>query len=184
MRRSVATTRPNAFVAEEGTAVNPQITDLTADTSSKAKVLETKVPDAGEMSIAEADKQSSIFHQLLDELARTNGIVYIEAGKCGHGVRACVPHSIALAGPFRLLRILIHPYDAGHASAAQLAGIIAHEVQHALELLSDLSVTNAAAMFSFYGRAPSADGAFETAAAIVASDRVSREMTDAVRRRQ
>ena len=53
---AIATTRPNAFTAEEtSTVVNPQITDLTVDTSSKAKVLETKVPEAGELSIAEAD---------------------------------------------------------------------------------------------------------------------------------
>jgi len=52
---AIATTRPNAFTAEEGAVVNPQVTDLTADTASKSKVLETKVPEAGEMSIAEAD---------------------------------------------------------------------------------------------------------------------------------
>lgn len=53
---AIATTRPNAFPAEEAaTVVNPQVTDVTADTSSKSKVVETKTPEAGEMSIAEAD---------------------------------------------------------------------------------------------------------------------------------
>ena len=134
-------------------------------------------------SIAEADKHSSIFRQLVDDLARTDGIIYIEAGQCGHSVRACLPHSIAQSGQFRLLRILIDPYDTDHAGVAHLAGTIAHELQHALEILSDLSVTNAAAMFAFYGREPSADGVFETAAAILVSDRVSGEMTDALRLR-
>jgi hypothetical protein len=136
------------------------------------------------LSIAEADKHSPRFHKLLEDIGRTDGIVYVEAGECGHGVRACLPHKIVWAGPRRLLFILIDPYDVAHSAPAHLAGIIAHEVQHALEFLSDANVTNAAAMFMFYKRDASARGTFETAAAVLVSNRVSREVTDALRRRQ
>jgi hypothetical protein len=133
------------------------------------------------LAIAEADKHSPRFHRLLEDLARTDGLVYVEPGQCGHGVRACLPHTIARAGQRRLLFILIDPYDVAHSAPAHLAGIIAHEVQHALEFLSDVKVTNAAAMFMFYKRDASARGTFETAAAVLVSSSVSREMADALR---
>jgi hypothetical protein len=116
------------------------------------------------------------FHELLEDIAHTDGLVYVETGHCGHGVRACVPHSIIRSGPFRLLHILIDPHDVRNGSAAEIAGIIAHELQHALELLFDPTVTNAAGMFAFYHRDPSAHGVFETDAAILTGDRVSREV--------
>ena len=52
---AIATCRPNAFPVEEG-AADPQVVTLAAGSvESKAKVVETKAPEAGEMSIAEAD---------------------------------------------------------------------------------------------------------------------------------
>ena len=127
-------------------------------------------------SIAKADQQSMTFHGLLESIARTDGIVYIETGICGHGVRACVPHSIARSGPFRLLRILIEPPNTKRGDA-HLAGVIAHELEHALEILADPKITDGAAMFRFYNnRQTPAAGAFETAAAIRIGDRVAGEM--------
>jgi len=53
---AIATTRPNAFPAEEAGAVETEVVELALDAGTpKAKVLETKVPEAGELSIAEAD---------------------------------------------------------------------------------------------------------------------------------
>jgi electron transfer flavoprotein alpha subunit len=53
---ALATTRPNAFPAEESAGGVAEIVELAAPAiTSKAKVLETKVPEAGELSIAEAD---------------------------------------------------------------------------------------------------------------------------------
>jgi hypothetical protein len=125
--------------------------------------------------IATADQRSTTFHGLLEDIGRTDGIVYIATGLCGHGVRACMPHSIARSGPFRLLRILIDPKYV-NLDDAHLTGIIGHELQHALEILSDPTITSAAAMFNFYKRTAPASGAFETAAAILVGDRVKGEM--------
>jgi hypothetical protein len=130
--------------------------------------------------IAKADQQSMTFHGLLEGIARTDGIVYIETGLCGHGVRACVPHSIALSGPFRLLRILIDRHDI-KSGDADLAGIIAHELQHALEILANPKITTGAAMFMYYNRKMPTGGAFETMAAIRIGDRVTGEMAVAGR---
>src|SRR5580765_2794811 len=108
--------------------------------------------------IARADQLSMTFHGLLEDIARTDGIVYVATGLCGHGVRACMPHSIARSESFRLLRILIDPKYAT-IDEAHLTGIIGHELQHALEILSDPKITSAAAMFNFYNRATPASGA-------------------------
>jgi electron transfer flavoprotein alpha subunit len=52
---AIATIRPNAFPAEEGSGGTPEIVEVSASTDSKAKLLETKTPEANELSIAEAD---------------------------------------------------------------------------------------------------------------------------------
>jgi len=125
--------------------------------------------------IARADQRSITFHGLLEDMARTDGLVYVETGLCGHGVRACMLHSVTRSGPFRLLRILIDPQSA-NTDDAHLAGIIGHELQHALEVLSNPKITSAAAMFNFYNRTAPASGAFETAAARLVGDRITGEM--------
>ena len=51
-----ATTRPNAFPPEEaGGGAAEVVTISLSDVASKSKLLETKTPEAGELSIAEAD---------------------------------------------------------------------------------------------------------------------------------
>jgi electron transfer flavoprotein alpha subunit len=53
---AIATTRPNAFPAEETGGGAAEVVNVSVDAAeSKTKLLETKVPEAGELSIAEAD---------------------------------------------------------------------------------------------------------------------------------
>ena len=52
---AIATTRPNAFPAEEAGGGAAEVVNVSADAASKVKLVETKVPEAGELSIAEAD---------------------------------------------------------------------------------------------------------------------------------
>ena len=52
---AIATTRPNAFPAEESGGGAAEVVEVSAAAESKAKLLETNVPEAGELSIAEAD---------------------------------------------------------------------------------------------------------------------------------
>ena len=52
---AIATTRPNAFPAEEADGGAAEVVNVTADTTDRVKVVETKVPEAGELTIAEAD---------------------------------------------------------------------------------------------------------------------------------
>jgi electron transfer flavoprotein alpha subunit len=52
---AIATTRPNAFPPEEAGGGAAEVVEISASSEAKAKVVETKVPEAGELSIAEAD---------------------------------------------------------------------------------------------------------------------------------
>ncbi|HEY6843151.1 MAG TPA: electron transfer flavoprotein subunit alpha/FixB family protein [Thermoanaerobaculia bacterium] len=53
---AVATTRPNAFPAEESGGGAAEVVEIAMpQVDAKAKLVETKMPEAGEMSIAEAD---------------------------------------------------------------------------------------------------------------------------------
>jgi electron transfer flavoprotein alpha subunit len=52
---AIATTRPNAFPAEESGGGAAEIVNVSVDAPERVKLVETKLPEAGEMSIAEAD---------------------------------------------------------------------------------------------------------------------------------
>ena len=52
---AIATTRPNAFPAEEAGGGAAEVVEVSVAADAKAKLVETKVPEAGELSIAEAD---------------------------------------------------------------------------------------------------------------------------------
>jgi electron transfer flavoprotein alpha subunit len=52
---AIATTRPNAFPAEEAGGGPAEVANVSSGASERAKVVETKIPEAGELSIAEAD---------------------------------------------------------------------------------------------------------------------------------
>ena len=53
---AIATTRPNAFPAEESGGGAAEVVEIAAPSiDAKAKLIETKAPEAGELTIAEAD---------------------------------------------------------------------------------------------------------------------------------
>ena len=53
---AIATTRPNAFPAEEAAGgAAAEVVNVSAATDNRVRILETKTPEAGEISLAEAD---------------------------------------------------------------------------------------------------------------------------------
>jgi hypothetical protein len=123
--------------------------------------------------IQEATERSATFRRLVETINASDGIVYVNEGDCGHGVRACLAQVIA-AGPNRIIRVQVDTRKADW----DLMGSIGHELRHAVEVLGDPTVTSHAAMYFYYqriGRRVS-DSWFETEAAVEAGRAVRREV--------
>jgi hypothetical protein len=102
----------------------------------------------------------------VDTIQTTDGIVYIEEGRCRGRVAACLSFG-AVARANRILRVVVDP----RARGDRLIGLIGHELQHAVEVLGTPAVTSSTHMYFFYlreGRRPGLSGSsiFETDAAI------------------
>jgi hypothetical protein len=116
---------------------------------------------------------SPTFRSLLVTIGRTDGIVYIGRGKCQHSVHACLMGSLTVAGPHRILRVLIDL----RRPERELISAIGHELWHAIEVLRDPGIRSSAEMFHFFDQiAPSDLERFETAEAIRAGDDVFKEL--------
>lgn len=127
--------------------------------------------------IARATKQSPTFRGLIETIEASDGIVYVEVGQCGHYVRSCLV-GVTTAGRFRMLWIEVDT----ERTDVDLIASIAHELQHAVEILSHSNVRSSAGMFSFYtrqGKRARGPTAFETEAAIDAGNAVRTEIRKA-----
>jgi hypothetical protein len=130
--------------------------------------------------IAEAGQRSPTFRRLVDAIEGTNGIVYIEQGECGHSVRACLTLTITPAAEYRLLRVLV---DARQPDWEVMSSI-GHELQHALEVLENMSIKSTEAIFLFYGREGMTMGeTFETPVAVRIGNAVRNEVGNYARKR-
>ena len=123
--------------------------------------------------IDEAMKGSPTFAKLVGSLETTDGVVFVEEGRCQHGVPACLTWRVTLAGPYRLLFVLIDIRRPGDDVVAS----VGHELQHALEVLSEASVRSPEAIHMLYlrGMSPESPRAMETTAAEAAGRAVFRE---------
>jgi len=123
--------------------------------------------------ITKAAAQSKTFRGLVDQIGTTDGIVYVAEGECGHGVHACLLFTITMAGPNRVLWILVDPQK----SDRDVMASIGHELQHAVEVLSNRTIKSGRAMYSLYfEKCHRCGGAIETYAAIRAGTAVREEL--------
>jgi hypothetical protein len=130
--------------------------------------------------LREGCSRSATFRKLVDQLEETSTIVYVERGVCAFGhFKACLPHSITLAGDIRFLRIIV---EAGKDGTQELA-LIGHELQHALEIARAPNIRSGAdisELFRRIGRSPhcpqGTPECYETSAALAAGDAVLREV--------
>ena len=123
--------------------------------------------------IIEAASQSKTFRGLVDQIGTTDGIVYVAEGPCGHDVHACLLFTITMAGPHRVLWIHVDP----NKPDRDLMASIGHELQHAVEVLSNRTIKSPRAMYSLYfEKCHRCGGAIETYAAIRAGTAVREEL--------
>jgi hypothetical protein len=166
-----------AMVAVVGTWMPAAQGSESADTAPAATVVITRVRSdeaAVRVLIHETAQRSPTFWQIIEAIERTNGVVYVARGRCGHGVRACLIPTVVVAGPNRLLHIVIDD----RKSDADAMASLGHELRHAQEVLDDPTVTSGQALYSFYDRHASTrfGNRFETKAAVAAGDAVRAEV--------
>ncbi|HZL93847.1 MAG TPA: hypothetical protein VFB99_09395 [Vicinamibacterales bacterium] len=114
-------------------------------------------------------------NELVATVEASNGIVYVQYGRCPGRIVACLPISMTSGGGNRFMHIVVNRERI--ESDGQLLGTIGHELQHATEVLSDRSVTNSTKMYFFYRRyAPTARERLETPDATDAGNAVEREL--------
>ena len=113
--------------------------------------------------VARATEQSRTFREMVAAIGASDGIVYVERGTCGHGVRACF-RGVTKAGANRVLWLWVDI----RKTDEELIASIGHELRHAIEVLGNPRVTSNASMYIFYLREGfvGTAGAFETRAAI------------------
>ena len=122
--------------------------DSTAATQRAARMPRVRAEDPLlSAALSQGAKRSTTFRRLLEAIDATDGLVYVTEGTCGQGVRACLHMSIELAGTNRLLRVLVNPR---RAPGCELIASIGHELQHALEALSNPNIKTSFALFSFF----------------------------------
>jgi len=134
--------------------------------------------------ITNAVAESPTFKRLVATIEQSDGLVYVSSDKCPEHTRASLLMQVDQAGPNRMLRLRI---PAGKADADAIASI-GHELQHALEILSDKCVRTTDDLYALYQRIgldPPASWLqhrtrfhFETAAAKTAGDAIRQEIAD------
>ncbi len=125
------------------------------------------------MMIEDATTHSITFRRLTESIQATNGIVYVELGRCAGSVRSCLPFWMKAAGPNRVLRVIVERLE----PRIETIGDIAHELQHALEVLGERNIATGTGMFFFYKSYGSRQGdMFETEKAVLVGHAVLREM--------
>ena len=130
--------------------------------------------------IARGARESATFKSLTAAIGATDGLVYVEPGSCPLGVHACLRMWVHVSGPYRLLRISIDTRS--DKSDVELIASIGHELQHAIEALSERAVTNGVRLYNFFRRyAPTTGATFETTAAVHVGHAVRDELKEAER---
>ena len=129
--------------------------------------------------IRQATDRSPTFRGILDAIQASDGIVYVQRDRCRHSRRSCLVLWMGFAGPYRVLRLNV----AGGKNDIETMASIAHELRHALEVLSEPGVRSSAGMYHLYSRSHAWRGeAFETRAAIDTGDTVYKELKRSLRR--
>ena len=123
--------------------------------------------------------RSPTFLRLVDAINASDGIVYVEYGVCRSVARGCLLGSLNLAGPHRILRVVIRKTQL----ADDLVVSLGHELQHALEVLSEPAITTSAEMRWLFQKIGIRSGnMFETYDAIRVGDEIRRELAASARR--
>jgi len=123
--------------------------------------------------IQRAGERSATFHRLVETIETSDSIVFIEAGQCGHGIRACFVDVTGDAS-HRYMRVFVDIRKADW----DLMGSIGHELRHTIEVIEVPQIRDNASMRLFYQQRGTYGTAFarETQVAVDAGNTVRAEV--------
>ena len=121
----------------------------------------------------QAGERSATFRDLVDTINASDSIVFVEPGKCGHGVRACFV-SVNATKSARYMRVVVDTRKADW----DLMGSIGHELRHTIEVIDAPNIRDNASKYFFYEQigTKGTSSARETRAAVDAGDAVRDEV--------
>ena len=124
-------------------------------------------------AIDAAIERSRTFRRMVAAIDASDTVVFVSAGDCGHGVRACFTRVVD-AGPHRYMFIRVDP----RKRDCDLMASIGHELRHTLEIIEQPSIRSDEAKVMFYMRTGrhGTPHAYETAAATEAGNAVRAEI--------
>jgi len=153
--------------------------DAAEATKARVRSTDARILDL----LVEGRDRSAAFKEVVAAVEKSAGIVYVEFGFCAFGhLNGCLLPFIARVGGERYLRIVVSP-DRNQRTHDELLAVIAHELQHAREVLEHEGVVDAPTMTEMFKKigAPVKHG-YETAAAQAMGDQVLSELSNQARR--
>jgi hypothetical protein len=121
--------------------------------------------------IARATEESPTFRRLMNTIAASDGVVYIVPGVCKYGAHACLV-KVTSAGNRRYVFVKVY---VGRTDR-DLMSTIGHELQHAVEVLSNPHVNDFKSLYFMYHKFRRNGLLAETDAAIAAGEAVGNEL--------
>jgi hypothetical protein len=161
--------------AGSGLFAQEQPNDMAAPPADKTHV---RTDDASiQVLIASGISRSPTFRALVTALNDSDVIVYVTPRSMPQGLRGFLVHRIIETGGHRYLRIGVD----GRGAKARTIALIAHELQHALEVARVREVGRSRPIEQFFSaiadlRCTTRGDCFETAAAIEIQNAVLREL--------
>jgi hypothetical protein len=129
--------------------------------------------------VANGLARSTTFRQLIDRVGQLNGIVYIEDryyvnGRTRRVLSGALSHQVTIAGAYRILYLIVAP-----ESGDRRLVVMAHELQHAIEVLEATDANTEAAIDQLFERigTHTSAGVVETQAALAAEHAVVGELS-------
>jgi hypothetical protein len=98
--------------------------------------------------VTNATRRSPTFRSLITKLNDSDVIVYLESRVTREGLGGYLLHRVAAHGAYRYLRVIVNP----HGRDERLMAVIAHELQHAVEIARAPEVGRSETVQAFFAR--------------------------------
>jgi len=160
------------FIALASVAFLSCVVETTS--AQPAGALRPEHPELKKM-IETGSRESPTFRHLVEQLDATSLVVYLRFNPCGGAVAACL-RFVAPQGSTRRVLIVLDRFG---RSRSDLIALLAHELQHALEIAAAPQVIDDASFRDFYeSTGLHASAGYETTAATRTTRLVASELSE------